>query len=896
MLKKTVAIFLALILICSSFSIGAFAKTTEKEYEIENGFYYQIINGEAVILGSSNASGELIIPETLGGKPVGKIESSAYYCNYDITSLYVPDTCHDIAGDAFLNCTKLKEIRLPEYIELSWQVFLNTAFSNNSENWENGVLYLGTHLLHVKKATEGKVTVKPGTVTVADCAFEQCGKITEVEFPETLRYLGGFQFLNCYALEKVNIPEQVTKLYGDTFTKCAFDSVEIHKNITYIASTAFDRCQNVKTITVDSENKFYEGVNNCIIEKETKTLVMGCINSVIPEGVKKIGDHAFYASQSPVEVVLPDSVIAVGTYAFYDSETLEKITLSKNLETIENHAFAVSKKLESVALPKTIKKIDSDAFWKCESLKKVEFSRESEGIFIGNYAFSECAIEDVFIPKNCEMSNAFGDCANLKKVEFFGEDTTIEWNLNNCPIEEVVIAEGSKKLEWTAIPYPENIKSVTLPSSLEVVGAFAFENCAQLEEIVLPASLKEIGVSPFNNCPKLEKIELLSDSVDVAYSDSLDGTAYIENEDNWENGVLYFGNILIKAKEDISGVLNIKSGTRILAYSALLEKTGLTGVTFPESVIKLSDQALRGCSGLIEVDIPSTIKEIGECVFNETENTRYTCYAHSAGFDYFMNMYNIHNDKITYVCDHEEVEHLCYEAPTCSMEGNTGFKRCKICFKDITEAKNTPATGKHIKVLTKSKKATPSRDGYITYACKTCRWYSQTTDIYKPQRIKLGKTKYEYTGKQPKISLKVYNSRGSVISSSNYQVSVASNSVGKQKVTISFKGSKYSGKMYCYIEITPKKPTIKTLSAKKKGFKISWNKQASASGYEIQYSKSSSFKSADKLTIKSNKTTSKTLLNLLAKKKYYVRIRSYKTVGKKKYYSSYSSAKKVTTK
>ena len=68
-------------------------------------------------------------------------------------------------------------------------------------------------------------------------------------------------------------------------------------------------------------------------------------------------------------------------------------------------------------------------------------------------------------------------------------------------------------------------------------------------------------------------------------------------------------------------------------------------------------------------------------------------------------------------------------------------------------------------------------------------------------------------------------------------------------------------------------------------------------GYQIQYSTDSKFKSGNKtVTVNKNSTTKKTISKLKAKKKYYVRIRTYKTVGKQKYYSDWSKSVKVTTK
>jgi hypothetical protein len=96
----------------------------------------------------------------------------------------------------------------------------------------------------------------------------------------------------------------------------------------------------------------------------------------------------------------------------------------------------------------------------------------------------------------------------------------------------------------------------------------------------------------------------------------------------------------------------------------------------------------------------------------------------------------------------------------------------------------------------------------------------------------------------------------------------------------------------------PKGTSLSSLKATKKGFTVKWKKQATqTNGYQIQYSTSSKFSSGNKtVTISKNSTVSRNITKLSAKKKYYVRIRTYKKVDGKTYYSSWSSAKSVTTK
>ena len=204
-------------------------------------------------------------------------------------------------------------------------------------------------------------------------------------------------------------------------------------------------------------------------------------------------------------------------------------------------------------------------------------------------------------------------------------------------------------------------------------------------------------------------------------------------------------------------------------------------------------------------------------------------------------------------------------------------------------------------------KATTAKDGkrVYTYRCSVCgKQYTKTAQTYyKVSNIKLSKTAYTYNGKVQKPSVTVKNSKGKALKNgTDYKISYPKGmkNVGKYTVKVTLKGN-YSGTKSLSYNINPKGTSVSKVKAAKKGFKVTWKKQASqTSGYQVQYSTSSKFKKAKTVTISKNKTTSKSVGKLSAKKKYYVRVRTYKTVkigGKSvKLYSGWSKAKSVTTK
>ena len=245
--------------------------------------------------------------------------------------------------------------------------------------------------------------------------------------------------------------------------------------------------------------------------------------------------------------------------------------------------------------------------------------------------------------------------------------------------------------------------------------------------------------------------------------------------------------------------------------------------------------------------------------------------------------------------------------PTCTSNGYTPYI-CDNCGREV-HWDIVPALGHNYKEKSRAfTKATTSKDGKrtATYACTHtgCKaTYTKTLQTYyKASNIKLNKTAYTYNGKVQKPSVTVKDSKGKALKSTDYKIDYPKGmkNVGKYTVKVTLKGN-YSGSKSMTYNINPKGTSVSKVKAAKKGFKVTWKKQATqTTGYQAQYSTSSKFKKAKTVTISKNKTTSKSVSKLSAKKKYYVRVRTYKTVkvnGKNvKLYSGWSKAKSVTTK
>ena len=253
------------------------------------------------------------------------------------------------------------------------------------------------------------------------------------------------------------------------------------------------------------------------------------------------------------------------------------------------------------------------------------------------------------------------------------------------------------------------------------------------------------------------------------------------------------------------------------------------------------------------------------------------------------------------------------KAATCTEGGKEAYYKCEGCgkfYEDVLGTKeitDLTSWGNIAKIAHTTKqtvtKATPTANGKIVNYCSVCKKTLSTTVIPKASSIKLKATSLTYNGKvrTPKVIVKDRTGK-TLVKNTDYTVSYAKGRkyVGKYAVKITFKG-KYSGTKTLYFTIKPKATSISSLKAGSKKFTVKWKKQATqTTGYQVQYSASSKFSKAKTVTVGKNTTVSKKISKLSGKKKYYVRVRTYKTVkinGKSiRIYSGWSKAKTVTTK
>ena len=235
--------------------------------------------------------------------------------------------------------------------------------------------------------------------------------------------------------------------------------------------------------------------------------------------------------------------------------------------------------------------------------------------------------------------------------------------------------------------------------------------------------------------------------------------------------------------------------------------------------------------------------------------------------------------------------------PTCTEEG-LGKYTCTECGETLID---TIPTIDHSYVITTTP-ATMKSNGRKISKCSICNNVQYDNVISKISSVSISKTAFTYNGKTQTPTVTVKDSKKKTLKNkTDYTVTYSSGrkNVGRYSVKIKFKGN-YSGEKTFYYNIAPKSTSVKSVKGLSKGMQVNLKLQKTqTTGYQIQYSTFKNFKNAKTVTVKNN-VSAKKITKLSAKKKYFVRVHTYKTTkfSGKNYnlYSLWSSAKTTVTK
>ena len=632
---------------------------------------------------------EIIIPD--GVKIIGKW---AFEGCENLTSITIPDSVTSIEACAFMDCTNLTNITLPDSVTSIGYYAL--AYCENITN----------------------ITIPEGLTCGVEICFDTNVGLTEISVDannekyasiEGVLYNKDKTKLLLYPrMKKENnfvIPDSVTSIESPAFACCKnLTSITIPDSVTSIGDRAFEGCTNLTSITIpDSVTSIEEG------------LFWGCTNLTnitIPDSVTSIGERAFYDCKNLANISIPDNIKSIGLEAFDNcninlSVTLPEISIKEinfdkkvaikgfilNRDKFTNPAIVEDYKKYSFRMKKTIL---ADAF-STDSVELLKYYIDNGKINKSNFDSdyfqpaqnanaTECVsylldwkdkhitFEDEMKQLNRELNKDPFNVTDMKKIWSFStlEDGTIEITGYRGKEEDITVPERIGKKTVTSIAAKafsshkigvrlerakvlENIKSVTIPDSVEYIGDYAFYECCSLINVFIGKGVKRNGTKIFCNCYNLISIDIpegftteLEECFDECNSlteinvdannekyASIDGVLYnkdktklllyprMKKESNFiiPDSVTSIESLAFKNCRNLTNI-TIPDSVTSIGKSAFSDCTNLTNITIPDSVTSIGNDAFAKCSNLTSITIPDSVTGIGDDAFSGCQNLK----------------------------------------------------------------------------------------------------------------------------------------------------------------------------------------------------------------------------------------------------------------------------------
>lgn len=274
----------------------------------------------------------------------------------------------------------------------------------------------GSTLIKFNGRDSDSVVIPEGVTGILDFAFSSCYELKNISIPSTVTKISKLAFYDCPNLQSISvspenpifrsennccierktnrlvlgcsksvIPEGVTAIGNFAFNDCEnLTEIRIPASVATIAEGAFYCCKSLQSIQVSAQNPTYYAENNCCIEIKTHRLIIGCKNSMLPDGIVSIATGAFRGCSGLIGVSLPFGVVKIEESAFYDCTALHHIYIPRSVKYIGTFSFSGCCHLANIVLPNSVYYIDHWAFSRLQSLsgkRKIfcEFSQKPDG-------------------------------------------------------------------------------------------------------------------------------------------------------------------------------------------------------------------------------------------------------------------------------------------------------------------------------------------------------------------------------------------------------------------------------------------------------------------------------------------------------------------------------------
>lgn len=525
-----------------------------------------------------------------------QVSETKYNVNFDGNGMpTVPETQSYVAGATL---SELPYAERDGFAFMGWKASDGTTYDRRSVMPESDIT-----LIAQWRQSNIEYEVEDGEATVIGYSGGAEVVIPEIIDGYAVTKIGNQTFEHNTDITSVVIGNRIEWIGSYALAGESLRSVNIPVGVTGMSNTAFAFCSNLQSITVDPSNQTYFAKDNCLIERSTKTLVVGGNQSVIPTdgSVVAIGEYAF-SYRNIGNITVPGSVETIGYEAFSNCPSLQKVVLEKGVREIKASAFKKSS-IREIEIPDSVTEIGEDVFYQCAEL--AELSIPDSVVRLG---------ESV-----CYMCSSLNTLALGKQIRDIGANAFEGCALTSVVIPDSVLSVGSGAFEDCA-----DLTEVVIGSGVTWMGNFAFYGDTKISSVNIPVNVSGIGSRVFDKnikitCEAGQKPAGWDTAWNQSGSDVTWGTSDVQSGDY--SYVVRDGGAYLTKYNGTDTVINIPSqidGFPVVSIGSIFAKNStITDVTVPDSVTVIGGHAFYNCASLKSVKIGKNVTDIYDFAFRD---------------------------------------------------------------------------------------------------------------------------------------------------------------------------------------------------------------------------------------------------------------------------------------
>ena len=437
----------------------------------------------------------------------------------------------------------------------------------------------------------GKLS-KKYKIAIDNAEKDEDGNISLVVSRGDAANVKGWTFCDNNDIKSIKFSRGITQIDEDAITNCqALKSVSFPASIREISEGAISSCDALERLIVESGNRRYRSVNDCIIDIKAHELVLGCKSSVIPDDGSVLSIRAFaFSGYNGLDIKIPACIETIQDFAFYncDGTITCDVALQPEGWGKEWQSGKAKVKWKEIPKPQTALAVLSTTLPQNMVEASPQKAKENEDKRPQNFALAK----DLTKKYGINIIAAEEDESGKYKITISGKAKEIpaEKFKGIEEISHVTIEEGVTSIGEEAFFACKGLASIVLPDSVTNIGDWAFSGCSGLTSITIPDSVTSIGSSAFRGCTGLTSITI-PDSVTSVGSWAFYGCSSLTS---------------ITIPDSVTSIGNY-------AFSGC---SGLTSITIPDSVTSIGNGAFSDCSGLTSITIPNSVTSIGYLAFS----------------------------------------------------------------------------------------------------------------------------------------------------------------------------------------------------------------------------------------------------------------------------------------